>query len=83
MFSSWLSQFSCALQKANVACLRTASAGGRGPAPGASAERAGLGEGTGVAANALEELEDDWLAEAVEHLLQQARAAAEAEAELA
>ena len=82
VFSSWLSQLSCALQKANVACLRTASAGGRGPAPGASAEGAGLGEGTGVAANALEEPEDDWLAEAVEHLLQQARAAAEAEADL-
>jgi hypothetical protein len=45
-------------------------------------EGAGLGEGAGVAANALEEPEDDWLAEAVEHLLQQARAAAEAEAEL-
>ena len=82
VFSSWLSQLSCALQKANVACLRTASAGGRSPAPGAGVEGAGLGEGAGVAANALEEPEDDWLAEAVEHLLQQARAAAEAEAEL-
>ena len=80
VFSSWLSQLSCALQKANVACLRTASAGDRGPAPGAGVEGAGLGEGAGVAANAWEEPEDDWLAEAVEHLLQQARAAAEAEA---
>ena len=75
VYSSWLAQLSCALQKANVACLRSANAGGRPPVPGTR------GEGIGVSAHALEEPEDDWLAEAVEHLLQQARAAAEAEAE--
>ena len=33
VYNSWLAQLSCTLQKANVACLRSASAGGRGPAP--------------------------------------------------
>ena len=71
VFSNWLSQLSCALQKANVACLRTASAGGRDPAPGARAEGAGL---------AVHNEEDEgWLAEAVEQLLQQAAAGAAAE----
>ena len=73
VYSAWLSQLSCALQKANVACLRSASAGGRPPVPGARAE------GVGPAADDLEETEDDWLAEAVEQLLQQAAAAAAAD----
>ena len=73
VYSSWLSQLSCALQKANVACLRSASAGGRGPAPGASAAGAGLGEDEQAAA------EEDWLEEALEQLLQQAAAAAAAD----
>ena len=73
VYSAWLSQLSCALQKANVACLRSASAGGRPPVPGARAE------GVGLAADNLEETEDDWLAEAVEQLLQQAAAAAAAD----
>ena len=34
VYNSWLAQLSCTLQKANVACLRSASAGGRGPAAG-------------------------------------------------
>ena len=36
VFSARMSQLSCALQKANVACLRSASAGGRPPAHGAA-----------------------------------------------
>ncbi len=71
VFSSWLSQLSCALQKANVACLRTASAGGRGPAPGASAEGAGLGEHAHAAP-----ADDDWLAEEIEQLIQEGAAGA-------
>ncbi len=74
VFTSWPSQLSCALQKANVACLRSASAGGRGPAPGARAEGAGPGGDEFAAAE-----EDDWLEEAVERLLQQAAASAAAE----
>ena len=73
VYSAWLSQLSCALQKANVACLRSASAGGRPPAQGARAE------GAGLAAEDLEAPEGDWLAEAVEQLLQQAAADAAAE----
>ena len=65
VFSAWLNQLSCALQKANVACLRSASAGGRPPGQGARAE------GTGLAAEDLEAPEGDWLAEVVEQLLQQ------------
>ena len=65
-YSAWLSQLSCALEKANVACLRSA-------VPGARAE------GVGPAADDLEETEDDWFAEAVEQLLQQAAAAAAAD----
>ena len=73
MFSSWLGQLSCALQKANVACLRSAGAWGRGPAPEARAEGAGPEPG--------EEAGDggDWLADAVEELVLWAAAAAEAE----
>ena len=74
VFNSWLSQLSCALQKANVACLRSASAGGSGPAPAARAEGAGSGEDERAAAG-----EEDWLEEAVERLLQQAAADAAAE----
>ena len=71
VYSSWLSQLSCALQKANVACLRSAGAGGRNPAPGVRAEGAGAGNDAWLA-----EADDDWLAEAVEQLLQQAAASA-------
>ena len=73
VYSAWLSQPSCALQKANVACLRSASAGFRPPAQGARAE------GAGLAAEDLEAPEGDWLAEPVEQLLQQAAADAAAE----
>ena len=52
VYSTWLSQLSCALQKANVAGLRLASARGRPPVPGTRAE------GIGVAANDLEKPED-------------------------
>ena len=75
VFSSWLSHPSCGLQKANVACLRSAGAGGRSPAPGVRAEGAGAG---GTEPTNAEEA-DDWLAEAVEQLLQQAAAGAAAE----
>ena len=75
MYNSWLTQLSCALQKANVACLRSASAGGHSPAPEARAEGAGLqgeeedtGDGGG-----------DWLAEQVEELILRAAASAAAE----
>ena len=70
VFSAWMSQLSCALQKANVACLRSASAGGRPPAQGARAD------GAGLAAEDLEAPEGDWLAEVVEQLIQQAAAEA-------
>ena len=73
VLASWPGQLSCALQKAYVACLRSASSGGRPPAPGARAE------GAALAAEDLEAPEDDWLAEAVEQLLQQAAADATAE----
>ena len=71
VYSSWLTQLSCALQKANVACLRSAGAGGRGPAPGVRADGA-LPAGHGYPAGA----EPDWLEETVEELLQQAAASA-------
>ena len=74
VFNSWLSQLSCALQKANVACLRSAGAGGGCPAPGARAAGSGPGGDEHAAA-----AEDDWLEEAVEQLLQQAAAAAAVE----
>ena len=41
VFASWPGQPSCALQKANVACLRSAGAGGRSPAPEVRVEGAG------------------------------------------
>ena len=66
-----MSQLSCALQKANVACLRTASAPERGPAPGARADGASSG-----ACGTSDPEDDDWLAEAVERLLQDASASA-------
>ena len=71
VYGSWLTQLSCALQKANVACLRSAGVGGRGPAPGVRADGA-LPAGHDDPAWA----EPDWLAEAVEELLQQAAASA-------
>jgi hypothetical protein len=71
VYSSWLTQLSCALQKANVACLRSAGAGGRGPAPAARADGALPAEpGAGAGDEA------DWLAEAVEELLRQAASSA-------
>jgi hypothetical protein len=73
VFASWLGQLSCALQKANVACLRSAGAGGRCPAPEARAEGAGQDPGE-------DDVEDDdWITEAVEDLVLRAAAAAEAE----
>ena len=75
VYNSWITQLSCALQKANVACLRSASAGGRSPAPEARADGAGpqggeedVGDGT-----------EDWLAQEIEDLIQCAAASAAAE----
>ena len=73
VFSAWMSQLSCALQKSNVACLRSASAGGRPPPGGVRAD------GVGLAAEDHEAPKGDWLAEAVEQLIQQAAADAAAE----
>ena len=70
VYSSWLGQLSCALQKANVACLRSAAAAGPCPVPGVCA---GGGSDNATAA------ENDWLAEQVEELLLQAAAAAAVE----
>ena len=70
VYNSWLAQLSCTLQKANVACLRSASAGGRGPATGASPADALAAGADGLAADA----EEDWLAAAVDELLHQAAA---------
>ena len=75
VYNSWLAQLSCALQKANVACLRSASAAGRGPAVGARQQ----GSAPTGAEPADEAEDNDWLAEAVESLLQQAATAAGAE----
>jgi hypothetical protein len=72
VFSSWLAQLSCVLQKANVACLRSAGASGRCPTPGTQAEFA-MPEGADGAGH--REV-DDWLAEAVEALIHQAAASA-------
>ena len=75
VYNSWLAQLSCTLQKANVACLRSASAGGRGPAAGASPADALAAGADGLAADA----EEDWLAATVDELLHQAAAAANAD----
>ena len=72
MLASWLGQLSCALQKANVACLRSAGAGGSCPAPAARPAGAGAGEEEPAG-------EDDWLNQAVEELLRHAAACAAAE----
>ena len=72
VFQSWLSQLSCALQKANVACLRSAGAGCHNPAPGTRAD----GDGRPGEERADADEADDWLAEAVEGLLQRAAAGA-------
>ena len=74
VYSSWLGQLSCALQKANVACLRSAAAAGPCPVPGVCA-----GGGAGVASDNATAAENDWLAEQVEELLLQAAAAAAVE----
>ena len=58
-----------------MACLRSASAGGRGPAAGASPADALAAGADGLAADA----EEDWLAAAVDELLHQAAAAAGAD----
>jgi hypothetical protein len=73
VFSSWLGQLSCALQKANVACLRSAGAGGSCPAPGARPAAAASG------GEDLEGADEDWLAEAVDELIRQAAASAATE----
>ena len=73
VYQSWLRQLSCTLQKANVACLRAAGAGGRAPAGDERAEGAlpeGLDGNDGTGAGDAE----DWLAEAVEKLLQECAA---------
>ena len=71
VFSSWLRQLSCALQKENVAALRGAAAGGARTARGAgNAQRTGEAEEEGT--------EEDWLAEQVEELLVRAAAPARA-----
>ena len=71
MFSSWLRQFSCVLQKENASALRGAAAGGARAARGASnAPRTGEAEE--------EETAENWLAEQVEDLLVRAAAAAAA-----
>ena len=74
VYQSWLSQLSCALQKANVACLRAAGAGGRAPAPGVP-----------TAVGGWPELEDaagaGWMEETIEELLLQAAADAGVELE--
>ena len=72
VLASWLGQLSCALQKANVACLRSAGVGGSCPAPAARPAGAGAGEEEPAG-------EDDWLNEAVEELLRHAAACAAAE----
>ena len=71
VYYSWLTQLSCALQKANVTCLRSTGAGGRDPAPAARADGA-LPAGHGAEAGG----EADWLAEAVEELLRHAASSA-------
>ena len=71
VFSSWLRQLSCVLQKENAAALRGAAAGGARAVRGASnAPRTGEAEE--------EETAEDWLAEQVEDLLVRAAAAAAA-----
>lgn len=74
VFASWLSQLSCALQKANVACLRSAGSGGCAPAWGIPTAGIGHGAGDGADENA------DWLEEAVEELLRRAAADAAGQA---
>ena len=66
VYSSWLGQLSCALQKANGACRRAAGAGGSCPAPGARP----AGGGPGL--EDPEEAADDWMTEAVDELIRQA-----------
>ena len=68
VYAAWLRQLSCALQKANVACLRGAAAGG----PRNSTLGAAEGEG--------EEM-PDWLEEQIDDLIAQAATAAAQEAE--
>ena len=74
VYSSWLGQLSCALQKANVACLRSAAAAGPCPVPGVCA-----GGDAGVASDNATAAENDGLSEQVEELLLQAAAAAAVE----
>ena len=73
VYSSWLGQLSCALQKANVACLRSAGAGVEF-APGAP-----VAGGAGEEPERADGEEDDWLAEQVDELLYQAAAVAGAD----
>ena len=74
VYSSWLSQLSCSLQKMNVACLRSAAAAVPCPVPGVSA----AGYASGDSGHVME-AENDWLAEQVEQLLLQTAAAAAAD----
>ena len=66
VYNSWLGQLSCALQKANLACLRSAGEGGSCPAPGARPA------GVGTRGEDPEDEADDWLTEAVDELIRQA-----------
>ena len=68
VFSSWLRQLSCALQKENVGALRGAAAGGAQAGRGL---RQAAGEAGGSAAE-----EADWLADQVEELLVRAAVSA-------
>ena len=71
VFSTWPRQLSCTLQKANVAGVRGAAAGGaRAGRRDTEREEGSAGEpGVGEAE------EEDWLAEQVEELLVRAAAA--------
>ena len=75
VYSSWLGQLACVLQKANVACLRSAAAAGPCPVPGVRAE----GGASGDSAHVTQVETDDWLAERIDQLLFEAAAAAAAD----
>ena len=70
VYSSWLGPLRCGLQKANVASLRSAGAGGSSPVAGARLA------GAGQWVEGPEGEADDWLTEAVDELLRQAAASA-------
>ena len=69
VYAAWLRQLSCALQKANVACLRGAAAGG--PRNSSSGEHAAEGG---------DEEMPDWLEEQIDELIADVAAAVAEEA---